>query len=482
MKFWQVLSSISSGAGLLADWRYAFGAEFELVWRFLIPTTTQATSHPCTSDPPCECRHVVRETDWGSVGVCSCGPGECETIRLEPKDLLVYTLDWKVLGSAICRVLGFSEIQEPVYPAVWIHAIGIHEPTGAAVYVTLAKDEILLGEVEKLILSREAPFILLTPTPTSCTPEAKAVLNRNRCAQLSLATLLTPEIGGSFRLEQPIGPLLESFKMCLPGGKIEILNRIEEEIVAVRTHLRELPATTLCASVASASCDASPPRTPAFAIRKGLGLWKVTFESHEAEFKHQQGATYVTWLLLNPHPIHALDLLARLASRDRANRGFTELTDPATGKTVPLEAHSRIQERSLGLEHVQTLRALRLKEQELEAIIEDENESEPVKAEAMRDLEAITQFQKQSLHRTADSAQKAAKSVRVAISRFHQHLRTSTDATGNPHAVLRSFATHIEKHLIIPSARYASRGAGHGRTGLAGHFTYEPPSGLIWTG
>jgi len=36
------------------------------------------------------------------------------------------------------------------------------------------------------------------------------------------------------------------------------------------------------------------------------------------------------------------------------------------------------------------------------------------------------------------------------------------------HAVLRPFAAHLEKHLIIPSARYAVRGARHGRTGLAG--------------
>jgi len=122
-------------------------------------------------------------------------PGECDTVRLESKELLVHALDWRELGSAICRALGFSESQETVRPTAWMHAIGTHQPSGALVYVTLANDEILLAELEKLFSIRAGPFILLTLTLTACTPEAKAALDRNECAQVSLATLLVPETG-----------------------------------------------------------------------------------------------------------------------------------------------------------------------------------------------------------------------------------------------------------------------------------------------
>ncbi len=36
-------------------------------------------------------------------------------------------------------------------------------------------------------------------------------------------------------------------------------------------------------------------------------------------------------------------------------------------------------------------------------------------------------------------------------------------------------------YLIIPSARFTGHGGPHAKTGLAGHFTYEPPPGVAWT-
>jgi len=52
---------------------------------------------------------------------------------------------------------------------------------------------------------------------------------------------------------------------------------------------------------------------------------------------------------------------------------------------------------------------------------------------------------------------------------------------GHPHPVLRLFAGHLEKHLLIPSARFSCRTGGRNSTGLAGCFTYEPPPGVTWT-
>jgi hypothetical protein len=45
-----------------------------------------------------------------------------------------------------------------------------------------------------------------------------------------------------------------------------------------------------------------------------------------------------------------------------------------------------------------------------------------------------------------------------------------------PHSI-RSFAEHIAKNIITPSARYS----GHVRpTARSGHLTYEPSGGTIW--
>lgn len=85
--FWQGVSCMSLGAGLMADWRWAFGSTVELVQPFLRPTGKIAESYPCPARPACECRHEVRETGFGLVAVCMCGPGECETYVIESQKL-----------------------------------------------------------------------------------------------------------------------------------------------------------------------------------------------------------------------------------------------------------------------------------------------------------------------------------------------------------------------------------------------------------
>jgi hypothetical protein len=188
--------------------------------------------------------------------------------------------------------------------------------------------------------------------------------------------------------------------------------------------------------------------------------------------------------LYNPpeHPIHAIDLMAKIPEIYRQQLGLPELVDPATGQSVPLESHARIQERSLALDDAHAMRAIYRKQKELEDILDSKDESEPVKAEALRELETIVEFQRQHGRRTEDSAQKAVRSVRRAITRFHQSLLTSLDQNGNPHPVLRPFAAHLTDHLIIPSGRNLGPVGRRARRPLAGCFTYDPPAGAIWDG
>jgi hypothetical protein len=115
--FWGGLECMSSGAGLMADWEWAFGSALPLLLPFLKPTDEQSISFPCPARPACECRHEVQETDFGLVAICMCGPGECESFRIEPKDVMVYGLDFKEFGDTIRRTLRFSESSGSAYSA-----------------------------------------------------------------------------------------------------------------------------------------------------------------------------------------------------------------------------------------------------------------------------------------------------------------------------------------------------------------------------
>jgi hypothetical protein len=211
-------------------------------------------------------------------------------------------------------------------------------------------------------------------------------------------------------------------------------------------------------------------------------MWHLVFEGKAAELRHERGIFYVAYLLANPpaQPIHALDLVAKIPELYRRQLGLAQLSDPTTGKVSALEGGARLQERSLALDDAQSMRALLKKQKELEAILDDDSECEPVKAEALRELEAIYEFQKKNASRSRDSAQNAADAVRLAIQRFQRRLYAAMDMNGRPNPVLRGFAAHIEKYILIPSARYSRHGRSHARTSLAGCFTYERPEGVDW--
>src|SRR5881396_3279101 len=131
----------------------------------------------------------------------------------------------------------------------------------------------------------------------------------------------------------------------------------------------------------------------AHSLRRDLGFWRLTFGGQRAILKHEQGLAYVAWLLSHPgDPIHGLALALKI----RALRNGT-----------PPDSAEIIQERALALDDAEAARRLFLKQRQLEDIVDDEDQTDPVKQEALRDLEAIYSFQKKNLSRTTGVAQKA---------------------------------------------------------------------------
>ena len=214
-----------------------------------------------------------------------------------------------------------------------------------------------------------------------------------------------------------------------------------------------------------------------------MGYWRLRFAGREALFKHEQGATYVAYLLLNPpeEPIHALDLCARLNGAERNGSGIAELVDPTSGEVKRLDAGARLQERGLALEDVETMRAVLRTQEQLEALLEDEDRTEPEREEAQRELVALYDYEKKHSRKIRDNAGKAADAVGRAIKRFYAHLAEAMEADGEPHPVLRAFAEHIRAHLLVPSGRCCARGGARPSAGVAGCFMYQPPTGIVWT-
>ena len=124
---------------------------------------------------------------------------------------------------------------------------------------------------------------------------------------------------------------------------------------------------------------ASPPNHPpagGYKLCRTAGQWQITFDGRPAAFQHELGALYVACLLMDPprEPVHAV----ALALKARELHGVAQ------------------PERDLRLEDAAAVRALWRRQRELERVIEDKHEIEPVRAEALRELEAITESLRQS--------------------------------------------------------------------------------------
>jgi hypothetical protein len=212
--------------------------------------------------------------------------------------------------------------------------------------------------------------------------------------------------------------------------------------------------------------DRSHPDGSQYALRRGLGFWEVVFEGWHATFKHEPRASYVAWLLLHPprKPIHALVLALEARTLSGQTPGAAEI----------------VQQRYLGLDEAEAVRNLRRRERELEAVLDDDEEIEPVKAEALRELEAIAAFMRKHPWRSRDCVQKCARAVGLAIRCLHARLAGALDTNGKPHLVLQAFARHLNEHLLIPSDGGGIPGRFRVGAALPGWFTYEPPQGVVW--
>jgi hypothetical protein len=203
-----------------------------------------------------------------------------------------------------------------------------------------------------------------------------------------------------------------------------------------------------------------------YALSRGEEHWALVFEGREAIFKHELGALYVAYLLLNPpkEPLHGVALA--LKAREAAEK-------PAGPAEV-------LEERSMGLEDAAAVRALWRRQRELERVLEDRLAIEPVKAEALRELEEVTEHLRTSPWRSRHGADRCVEAVATALRRFHAHLAGAVDAEGKPNAVLQAFALHLAEHLLAPSGRGCGRAGTWVASVPTGCFTYEPPQGVVW--
>src|SRR6266404_769147 len=167
-------------------------------------------------------------------------------------------------------------------------------------------------------------------------------------------------------------------------------------------------------------------------LRNDFGFWELTFGGQQAVLRCEPGAAYVAWLLANrsAQPIHALELAAAISGQACPCFGAREVFHPDKAAATLFWAR---------------------KQKELEALVDSEDTLDPVKEEALRELEGIYAYQERNSFHALQGAEAAAGMVCDAIEKFYRNLAGALDLRGEPHQLARAFARYVEEHVLGPS-------------------------------
>ena len=244
---WRTLDRFAVPATVLAEWRMVVDGDFADAEPFLRVTQELAEGYPCTHPSRCGCQHeVVVHAPDRIVAACRCDERECPSIPLEPTDLLIHGLNFKKLCGALARAFRFEAASAsaepfPVAPRAW--PVGVFPRTQSPVYFCAGPtDETLLVNIEGLIAAQREPFILLVPTELHRSAAAQSLLQRQRCAFIPLARLLSFTGQGQFTAADSIQPVLDRFAAGLADEATikPVLEGIHRAIATGHEERREL--------------------------------------------------------------------------------------------------------------------------------------------------------------------------------------------------------------------------------------------------
>jgi len=135
---------------------------------------------------------------------------------------------------------------------------------------------------------------------------------------------------------------------------------------------------------------------------------------------------------------------------------------------------------SLAADDLEARRACQARGRQFAEAIRDPKKSKAARAEARAELEEIRAYLAKDSRQLRGATKAAGDAVRSAIQKLLRNLVTGSGSATSPGSVQREFARHLQRHLIIPSGRYAGPKARQARGELTGCLLYEPPPGMLW--
>ncbi len=214
-KLWQAIENVPGAAAVMADWRARLGEEVALVRSLLQATDQFAESFPDSDDPHSSYRVVMHAPD-DFVGVHDSGGA---TIALEKRDVLIYRIDQRRIGSSVAAAFGFEVVEATVDGVPHTARIGTFRPfAGFAfpVYFAIPLESTdLMHAIEVVSSQSDNPFIMVAPTARRLRPTAETLLKQRNACFLTLAESITTNSTGKWTATPAATQLLSAFQQAV---------------------------------------------------------------------------------------------------------------------------------------------------------------------------------------------------------------------------------------------------------------------------
>lgn len=213
---WQALERVPGLAAVATQWKALLGSQMSDFQGFFRPNGKLASSYPCLRPKGCGCAHkIVIHAPDDIVAVCTCGRG-CETMKLTKPDIVIYELNFSMLGSTIVSALHAVHDEVLVGGLHMTRRIGIYSPYAGfrfPIYLSIQIEvDDFLHVVEHLIAENDKSFILLAPTRDLCMAACEDLLCKRQSCFLALSDILAISGEKTFETVRPVEEILAEFR------------------------------------------------------------------------------------------------------------------------------------------------------------------------------------------------------------------------------------------------------------------------------
>jgi len=216
-RLWPSLEQIHGLSAAAMEWRQRLGDEWDVARGLLKPRGQRVASVSCPSPGGDGCpRRVVVHDDGRVTAVCQDRPRTCDTLLLQPDDVIAHDVDIRKIAGLLAAALSL----EPAFllvtgqPRLW--RVGRHEVAAGAgfpVFLTVQATPAAYDAVlATLCRAADEPFLVVAPTRGLIMPDTVALLAERKAQLLTLGDVLALDDHGRLAAIRPADEALADLR------------------------------------------------------------------------------------------------------------------------------------------------------------------------------------------------------------------------------------------------------------------------------